>query len=135
MDVAEPHEGPRRRSQTRHGSPSIPTPCPFVSLRALRVKNLSGDTNTAEPSGQAPTLATRYEQNLPHPNIPPPEIPQIGSQLNKVSDVSNGMNPPARAGAATRAIDSGVHPSASCTIRTGRGELNRMISFIRVPNT
>src|SRR6516162_1857687 len=30
---------------------------------------------------------------------------------------------------------SGVQPSARCTIRIGRGELNRMISFIRVPNT
>ena len=48
-----------------------------------------------------------------------------GSQLNKVSDVSSGMNPFARAGAAIAAIDSGVQPSALWMIRIGRGELNR----------
>src|SRR5579864_4981788 len=30
---------------------------------------------------------------------------------------------------------SGVQPSARCTMRIGRGELNRITSFIRVPNT
>src|SRR5579883_1325234 len=45
------------------------------------------------------------------------------------------MNAAFSAGAATSAMVSGVQPSARCTILIGRGELNRMISFIRVPNT
>src|SRR5689334_6385519 len=45
------------------------------------------------------------------------------------------MNAAANAGAACAAIASGVQPSARCTMRIGRGELNRMISFMRVPNT
>src|SRR6185437_16978195 len=55
--------------------------------------------------------------------------------LNTKPERSSGMNACFRAGAATLAQSSGVQPSALCTIRIGRGELNRMISFIRVPNT
>src|SRR5689334_13441829 len=45
------------------------------------------------------------------------------------------MNAVFSAGAATAAMLSGVQPSARCTTRIGRGEENRMISFILVPNT
>src|SRR3954453_22802994 len=45
------------------------------------------------------------------------------------------MNPAFSAGMAWSAIVSGVHPSARCTMRIGRGELNRIISLIRQPNT
>src|SRR6201996_6831427 len=39
------------------------------------------------------------------------------------------------AGTQCSAIVSGVQPPSRCTIRIGRGELNRIISFIRQPNT
>src|SRR5580658_3221018 len=45
------------------------------------------------------------------------------------------MNAAFNAGAACSAQLSGVQPSARCTMRIGRGDENRMISFIRVPNT
>src|SRR5580704_19615788 len=45
------------------------------------------------------------------------------------------MNAAAIAGMQCSAIVSGVQPSDRCTIRIGRGELNRIISFIRQPNT
>lgn len=47
------------------------------------------------------------------------------TQGNACSDVSSGMNAACTAGMACCAIVSGVQPSARCTIRIGRGELNR----------
>src|SRR3954454_16210224 len=45
------------------------------------------------------------------------------------------MNAAFIAGMQCSAIVSGVQPSDRCTMRIGRGELNRIISFIRQPNT
>src|SRR5690348_8580437 len=60
---------------------------------------------------------------------------QSGSQWNTSPERSSGMYAAFRAGAAWEAIVSGVQPSARWMMRIGRGELNRIISFIRVPNT
>src|ERR1700722_20412119 len=45
------------------------------------------------------------------------------------------MNAVFIAGMQCSAIVSGVQPSARCTMRIGRGELNKIISFIRQPKT
>jgi hypothetical protein len=50
---------------------------------------------------------------------------QTGSHGNACSEVSSGINAARTAGIACCAIVSGVQPSARCTMRTGRGELNR----------
>ena len=60
---------------------------------------------------------------------------QSGSQSNTSPEWSSGMNAAFNAGAACAAMLSGVQPAALWTIRIGRGELNRMTSFMRVPNT
>src|SRR5271165_786426 len=60
---------------------------------------------------------------------------QIGSALNTSPLRSSGWNESFNAGSAISAIAAGVQPSLRCTVRIGRVALNRMISFIRVPNT
>jgi hypothetical protein len=50
---------------------------------------------------------------------------QSGSQSNTSPERSSGMNAALSAGAAWAAMLSGVQPSARCTMRIGRGELNR----------
>src|SRR3954465_10200732 len=118
-----------------------------VSEKTLLRQILYPDTH-----GTRPAMTVREKtllHSIRYPDTLEPENPtamqavgsalrpgcHTGSQLNTSPDRSSGMKAAFIAGIQCSAIVSGVHPSARCTTRIGRGELNRIISFIRVPNT